>query len=81
MKHVAEHQTTEFTSDPVDPWCYPGKVPPPRRIDYRELERARQSLLDAMYRFLLRCRDESLIDKATFLETTARFRIATEAGD
>jgi hypothetical protein len=81
MKHAAEHQTSEYNLDPDDPCCFPGKVVPPRRIDYRELEAAKQSLCDATRRFLVRCREESLIDETTFRETAARFRIPLEASD
>ena len=81
MAYAADHQTSEFSLDPDDPCCFPGKVSPPRRIDYRELETARRSLLDAMHRFLVRCRDESLIDETTFLETATRFKIPFEASD
>jgi hypothetical protein len=77
MKHVAEHQTAEFYLD-HDPCCFPSSVSPPRRIDYRELEETKRHLLDAMCRFLVRCRDESLIDEVIFQETAARFRIAAE---
>jgi hypothetical protein len=44
MAYAADHQTSEFRLDPDDTCCFPGKASPPRRIDYRELEAAGESL-------------------------------------
>jgi hypothetical protein len=81
MTYATEHRTTEFGLDPHDTWGSPGSVVPPKRIDHQELEAVRQDLCDAMRRFLVRCRNESLIDDTTFQETTARFGIVAETTD
>jgi hypothetical protein len=72
--YVANHQTTEFYL-PDERWYSPGNVAPPKRIDPRELQDLKQSLCDAMYEFLVRCRTESLIDEATFQGTSDRLGI------
>jgi len=81
MEYVADHGTSEFDLNPYDLHYNPGNVSPPRRIDHRELETTRQHLCNAMRQFLVRCRDESFIDEATFQEIVARFGIGGEASD
>ena len=78
-RYATEHETIEFALD--DPCCIRGPVPPPRRIDYREINQTRQSICEAMYRFLVRCHNESLIDEAMFQKTVDEFGITIEAKD
>jgi hypothetical protein len=79
MKCAAAHEIEEFALD--DPCCCRGNASLPRRIGYRELDAAKQSLCDAMRRFLARCRKESLINEIDFQDTLTRFRIPLEAAD
>ena len=84
MKYVADHRTVEYHPD--DPCCWPDSashvsVSPPRRIDHRETQAARQSLCDAMYRFLARCLRESLIDETRFRKIADRFGMTIERSD
>jgi hypothetical protein len=81
-KYAAEHRTVEYHAD--DPCWFPDSVPtvsPPRRIDHREIQAARQSLCDAMYRFLARCVRESAIDQTRFRGIADRFGTAVEPAD
>jgi hypothetical protein len=79
MTYATEHRTLEFDLD--DPCCIRGHAEPPRHIDYRQLETVKQSLRDAMRRFLVRCHNESLIDEMVLRETAASFGITPEELD
>lgn len=81
MKYTAEHKTMEFRLDLDDPCCFPEDASPPRRIDHREVQAARQSVCDAMYRFIVRCLRESLIDETRFREVADRFGMSIEHSD
>ncbi len=60
--HVSAHGTIEFSLE--DPCCTQSAPEPPRRVPHAELQQARRTLTDAMYRFLLRCHREDLLDEA-----------------
>jgi hypothetical protein len=83
-KYVQEHGTREldpkydsFSGEPQTQ----GPPPPPKRIDHREVADARQSLSDAMYRFLLRCRRESMIDEPVFMQSLDQLGISYDPAD
>jgi hypothetical protein len=79
VKYAADHRTIDLDLD--DPCCCSGPAAPPRRIDHREVQTARQSVCDAMYRFLARCLRESLIDETRFREVADRFGMTIERSD
>jgi hypothetical protein len=80
-KCAADHKTIEYDLDLDNPCCCSQPASPPRRIDHREIQAARQSLCDAMQRFLVRCLRESLIDEAGFQELADRLGMAIEPSD
>jgi hypothetical protein len=79
MKYVAEHGTVIFNPNldfPTD-----RTPPPPKQINHRDLAQARQSLCEALYRFLARSYRESLIDEPTFMQTLDQFGISHDPAD
>jgi hypothetical protein len=82
VKYATEHKTVEYDLSGCCPCCKQEvPVPPPKRIDSREITEARQTLCDAMYRFILRCYHESVIDEPTFIQTLDRVRISYDPAD
>ena len=80
-QYAADHKTVEYDLDLDDPCCCSRNVSPPRRIDHREIQAARQSLCDAMHGFLVRCLRESVIDEARFRALADRFGMTIEPSD
>jgi hypothetical protein len=78
-QYAADHKTQEF--DLRDPCCIRGSASPPKRVDHKEIKEARQTLCDALYRFILRCYNESLIVEKTFTQTLHIFEIGIEPTD
>jgi hypothetical protein len=82
LKYVSEHNTVEYDFRESCPCCkHEVPVPPPKRIDSREITETRQSLCEAMYRFLRRCYHESVIDEPTFMQTLNQLGISYDPAD
>jgi hypothetical protein len=79
MKYTSEHGTVEYFLD--DPCCTRTGAPPPRRVPASELKEARRPLCDAMYRFLVRCFHEGLVDESLLRRTCDRLDIGVETRD
>ncbi len=79
VKYAAEHKTIEFDLD--DPCCCRGPAQLPKRIDHRVIAEARQSLCDAMHRFLARCLKDGLIDETRFNAIVGDLAIAAGPDD
>jgi hypothetical protein len=79
QRYAAEHDTTEF--DPGDPCCTARWAAPPRRVPDHELRKARRSLGDAVYRFLVRCCNDRFITESFLRETCRGLGLGVEASD
>jgi hypothetical protein len=79
QRYVAEHRTKEFSL--CDPCCTERPAAPPQRIPDGELRKARRSLCDAAYRFLVRCFNEGLITEAALRAACGDLGIGVEASD
>jgi hypothetical protein len=78
-KHTSEHRTVEFRLE--DPCCTRMAAPPPRRVPDSELQDVRRPLCDAMYRFLVRCFKEELIDEGLLRRTCDGLGVGVETND
>jgi len=65
-QYVAAHGTTKSEMGPAG--VTERKPPTPRRIPDRELQKARRALVEAVSRFLERCRREDLISESQWSE-------------
>jgi hypothetical protein len=81
MKYATDHNTLEYDLERGCPCCTSSAASPPKRIDHREIAQTRQTLCEAMYRFLLRCRRESMINEQTFTRTLDNFGISIDSDD
>jgi hypothetical protein len=77
-KFVLEHKIVEF--DPRKPGEALGMTPP-RRTSEAELNRARDALCTALYRFLLRCCKKGFIKLAVLRQECASFGIGVVDSD
>jgi len=78
-QYASCHQTTEFSHD--DPCCTKQHASVPKRIPGDERSRPRRQLCDAVYRFLVRCFRERLIDETRLLEACELLKISVESRD
>jgi hypothetical protein len=82
VKYAAEHKTVEYDFRETCPCCkQEASVPPPKCVDSREIADARQSLCEAMYRFVLRCLHETVINEATFMQILDQLAISYDPAD
>jgi hypothetical protein len=65
--YVSQHGTTEFTLGAAD-FTAEHRASPPRRIPDRELQKARRALVEAVSRFVERCRRDGLISEPQLSE-------------
>jgi hypothetical protein len=79
LRHVAEHQTTEFSLR--DPCCTQRSPALPRKVPHSELQEARRDLCEATRRFLVRCFSENLITEVEFQRACAEVGIEVDAED
>ncbi len=78
-RYVAERETIRFDID--DPSSIQGTVVPPLRMPTAELRDARAHLCDALYRFLLRCYHEGVLDEVLLRDTCQSLEIRVDAAD
>jgi hypothetical protein len=64
QQYVAAHGTTLSEVGPCGP--EERRPPPPRRIPDRELQKARRMLVEAVDRFLQRCRHDGFISESAY---------------
>jgi hypothetical protein len=78
-EYVSQHGTVEY--DLNDPCCTWGRAAAPARTPAEERKKARGSLCDATYGFLVRCFRERMIDEAELRRECGTFGIGIEATD
>jgi hypothetical protein len=78
-EYVSEHGTIEY--DLNDPCCIWGRAAAPARTPAAERKKARGSLCEATYRFLVRCFREGMIDEAVLRRNCNTLGIGIEATD
>jgi hypothetical protein len=71
QQYVAAHDTKLSEVGPAG--VEERRPPPPRRISDRELRQARRALVEAVARFLERCRAEELVPDAVVSAALAEF--------
>lgn len=76
---VADHATVQFRLS--DPRHTQAAAAPPRRVPSEELGEARRQLCDALYRFLVRCLQEGLLDERTVRGVCGSLDIGVESSD
>ena len=76
--YVTEHQTESFF--PTDPDIR-GTPDPPRRIANASLREARRAVIEATYRFLVRCCNDGLIPVFRLRAVCKSLDIGVEAAD
>jgi hypothetical protein len=79
LRHVAEHRTIEFDLD--DPRDGQWSPVAPRRIPHTELKESASKLRESMYRFLVRCFRERLIDEPLLRDVCDQLEIGVEIHD
>lgn len=77
--YVKAHQVMEF--DPRDEEGCLSCAAPPRQIPGAELNKARNSLCDATYRFLVRCHNEGFITEPVLRDTCSSLGIVIDDVD
>jgi hypothetical protein len=78
-EYVQQHNTIEFSLD--DPCCTKSTAAKPIRIRDEDRSGPRRELCDAVYRLLLRCYRERLIDEPRLLQACKFLDISVESGD
>jgi hypothetical protein len=78
-EYVQQHNTVEFSLD--DPWCAKSTASRPIRIRDEDRSGPRRELCDAVYRILLRCYRERLIDEPRLLQACTFLDISVESRD
>jgi hypothetical protein len=78
-EYVSQHGTVEY--DFFDPCCTQGRAAPPVRTPAAERKKARGSLCEATYRFLVRCFREGMLDEAALRRAAGTLGIGVETTD
>lgn len=80
-KYIDEHQTIEF--DTTNPWPEESTVPAPapRPVPDAELKDSRRELRDALYRYLIRCHNDNLIDESRLRQCCGELDISVDSND
>ena len=79
QRHVTDHHVEEFQLD--DPCCTRNRPEPPKRAPDADLKDARWALCEAVYRFLLRCLQNGLIEEARLREACGQLDISVDSED